>query len=84
MFNSIYPTVYEYIKEFKYLSDSYKSLSHELQSLESNFIFNKVVTEIKLKFPHIRLFTVHDSIVFPHKYQNEVELIFNDYLKKLL
>jgi len=84
IFKSLYPTVYEYIKEFKYLSDSYKSLSHELQNLESNFIFNTVIQEIKTKFPHIRLFTVHDSIVFPSKYKNEIELIFNSHLRKLL
>lgn len=84
MFKSIYPSVYEYIKEFKYLSESYKSLSHELQKLESNFIFNKVIDKIKRNFPHIRLFTIHDSIVFPTKYKNEVELIFNSYLRKLL
>jgi len=84
MFKTLYPSVYEYIKEFKYLSDSYKSLSHELQNLESNFIFNTVIQEIKTKFPHIRLFTVHDSIVFPSKYKNEIELIFNNHLRKLL
>jgi len=84
IFNSLYPTVYEYIKEFKYLSDSYKSLSHQLQLLESDFIFNNVVKEIKEKFPHIKLFTVHDSIVFPRKYKEEINLIFNSHLKKLI
>ena len=84
IFSKLYPSVYEYIKEYKYFSESYKSLSHELQSLESDFIFNKVVSEIKKKFPHIKLFTVHDSIVFPEKYKIEVELIFNKYLKELI
>lgn len=84
MFKSLYPTVYEYIKEYKYLSVSYKSLSHELQNLESKFIFNDVVTDIKEKFPDIRLFTIHDSIVYPSEYKNEVEIIFNNHLKKLL
>ena len=84
IFSSLYPTVYEYIKEYKELSDSYKSLSHELQLLESNFIFNNVVSEIKEKFPHIKLFTVHDSIVYPTKYKEEVSIIFNYHLKKLL
>jgi hypothetical protein len=84
MFMSLYPTVYNYIKEYKYLSESYKSLSHELQKLESNFIFNKVIHEIKLKFPQIRLFTIHDSIIFPLKYKTEVELIFNYHFRNLL
>jgi len=84
IFSKLYPTVYGYIKEYKELSDSYKSLSHELQLLESDFIFNKVVAEIKKKFPHIRLFTVHDSIVYPSKYKEEVGIIFRNYLKDLI
>lgn len=84
LFKKLYPTVYNYIKEFKSIKDSYKELSHELQLLESNFIFGNVITEIKKRFPHIRLFTVHDSLMFPCKYKEEVILIFNQYLKKLI
>jgi len=84
IFSSLYPTVYEYIKEFKTLSESYKDLSHQLQLLESNFIFNTVVQDIKNLNPNIKLFTIHDSIVYPSKYKNEVELIFNSHLKKLI
>jgi len=84
LFRKKYPTVYEYIKEYKYLSDDYKSLSHQLQLIESDFIFNKVITTIKNKFPYIRLFTIHDSIVFPIKYKEEVSIIFRNYLKDLM
>jgi len=84
LFNKLYPTVCEHIKDFKYFSDSYKSLSHKLQLLESDFIFSKVVTEIKQKFPHIKLFTVHDSICYPIKYKEEVNLIFKKHLKNLI
>jgi len=84
IFSSLYPTVYEYIKEFKYLSTSYKSLAHELQALESDFIFNKVVLEIKKKFPKIKLFTVHDSIVYPSKYKEEINIIFRKHMKKMI
>lgn len=83
LFNQLYPTVYNYIKEFKSLKKSYKELSHELQLLESNFIFG-VIEEIKRMYPHIRCFTVHDSIVFPKKYKEEVSLIFKQHLKKLI
>ena len=83
IFQKEYPTVYDYIKTLKNLN-GYKYISHQLQLLESNFIFDKVVTEIKNKFPHIRLFTVHDSIIFPVEYKEEVSLIFNNHLKKLL
>lgn len=84
MFRKLYPTIYEYLKEFKDLFENYKTLSHKLQLLESNFIFNEVITSIKEKFPKIRLFTVHDSIVYPTKYKEEVGLIFRNYLNKIL
>jgi len=84
MFQKLYPSIYSYIKEYKDMSDSYKELSHELQLLESDFIFGKVVTEIKMKFPEIKLFTIHDSICYPVKYKEEVEIIFRKHLKNLL
>ena len=84
LFKKLYPTVYSHIKEYKYLSDDYKSLSHRLQMIESDFIFNKCVKTIKKEFPQIKLFTIHDSIIFPIKYKEEVRLIFNNYLKDLL
>ena len=84
LFKKLYPSVYEYIKEYKYLSDDYKSLSHQLQKIESDFIFNKCIKTIKDKFPEICLFTIHDSIVFPVKYKEEVKMIFNNHLKQLL
>ena len=84
LFKSIFPTVYDYIKEYKHLSDDYKSLSHQLQLIESDFIFNKVIKTIKQNFPNIRIFTIHDSIVFPIKYKEEVNIIFRNYLKDLL
>lgn len=84
MFRSLYPSVYEYILEYKNLSGSYKSLSHQLQVLESKTIFNDIITTIKEKIPQIKLFTVHDSIVFPKKYKNEVTFIFDYYINKLI
>ena len=84
LFNKLFPTIYTYIKDYKDKSNDYKSLSHQLQLIESNFIFNTVITKIKQKFPYIRIFTIHDSIVFPTKYKEEVTIIFRTYLKKLL
>jgi hypothetical protein len=73
-----YPTIYQYIVDFKdeKKSKSYKELSHRLQLMESKFIFG-VVEKIKEKIPNIKLFTVHDSITFPKKYKAEIETIFN-------
>lgn len=76
-FKKIFPSVFSHLIELKSIDDSYKELSHTLQRLESDFIFGNVVKTIKNKYPYIRLITVHDSIIFPLKYKNEVELVFN-------
>jgi hypothetical protein len=84
MFSKLYPTVYEYIKELKSMNKSYRELSHQLQKMESDFIFNVVIKQIMEKFPEIRVFTVHDSIIFPLKFKVEVETIFRTELNKLI
>jgi len=84
IFKNLYPSVYEYILEFKESKTTYKELSHELQKMESEFVFNKVVREIYDTYPDIILFTVHDSIVFPKSYQNKVEAIFNKHFQNLI
>ena len=83
IFRELYPSVFEYIKEFKSLDDTYKSLSHKLQRMESDFIYGKVVKDIIKKYPHVKLFTIHDSIIFPKKYFEEVKLVFNYHLRNL-
>ena len=84
IFKSLYPSVYEYILEFKESRTTYKELSHELQKMESEFIFNQVIREIYSTYPDIILFTVHDSIIFPKSYQNKVETIFNKHFQNLI
>lgn len=83
-FRKIFPTVYDFIKNYKEESKDYRILSHELQLKESDFIYNKVVRHIMTIDPNIPLFTIHDSIVFPVKYKKIVEDIFNYYLRNLL
>lgn len=84
IFKSLYPSIYEYICEYKELRDNYKELAHDLQRLESDFIFNKVVKEIYETYPNITLFTVHDSIIFPKSYQEKVNIIFNKHFQNLI
>jgi len=84
IFQKLYPSVYEYILEFKEQRKNYKELSHELQKMESEFIFNHVIKEIYEKYPDIVLFTVHDSIIFPKSYQEKVEVIFNKHFQRLI
>lgn len=79
-FSHIYPDVYDYIVRYKEKNNDYKALSHILQRMESDFLYNKVINELTLFYPHIKMFTVHDSIVYPAKYKKEVEGVFYKYL----
>lgn len=84
IFRDLYPSVYEYILEFKEHRKNYKELSHELQKMESDFLFNKVIKEIYETYPEIILFTVHDSIIFPKSYESKIQTIFNKHFEKLI
>lgn len=84
IFKKLYPSVYEYILEFKYERRNYRELAHKLQRMESEFIFNNVVSEIIEKYPKLIFFTVHDSILFQRKYRSKIKTIFDKHLNKLL
>jgi hypothetical protein len=83
MFESLFPKIYAYIIEYKKLNENYKSMSHILQKMESDFIFGKVCTEIYQKIPDINLITIHDSIIFPIKYEKRIKEIFDRNKKEL-
>jgi len=83
IFKSIFPKIYDKILEYKTTNGDYRYLAHTLQRMESDFVFGKVVKEIYEKIPKIRLFTVHDSIIFPLKYKKEVSEIFKGNLDEL-
>jgi hypothetical protein len=76
IFSELFPTIWKFIKLYKKDLGDYKALSYELQRSESNFIFNRVIKRIMMEYPHIKMITVHDSIVFPINYINEVSEIF--------
>jgi len=82
IFKLLYPCVYKFIVEYK--KDDYKILSHKLQNMESNFIFNHVVKELYEKIEDIKIYTVHDSINFQYRHKLQVELIYNKIFKKLI
>lgn len=81
-FSKLFPTVHNFIKDFKQVRNDHRQLSYVLQGLESQFIFNIVIREIMTKYPHIRLITVHDSIICAKKYRQEVESIFYRKMKE--
>ncbi len=83
IFKTLYPSAHEYIVEFKTEKKNYRLLSHQLQRMESEFIFDTVVAEIIKEYPNMIFFTVHDSICFPKSYKNRIKKIFDKHLNKL-
>ena len=54
-----FPSIANFIKVFK-LKNGYKKLAHQLQNIESDFIFNKVSRQLIVQ--DIIFITIHDSI----------------------
>lgn len=77
IFGKMFPTILQFIKKYKMDHGNHAKLSHTLQLRESKLVFSKIVREIKNKYPEIRLFTVHDSLIIPKIYKQEVEAIFD-------
>jgi hypothetical protein len=84
LFGINFPTVYQFIIDYKENAKDYKILSHDLQLRESDFIYNKVIRHIMNSYPEMTIFTIHDSIDIPIKYKDEVDAIFNYYLRNLI
>jgi len=76
LFSSLFPTIHNFVKLYKKEMGDYKILAHELQKAESNLIFNKIVRQIMESYPEIKLVTVHDSIIVPNKWKEQVSAIF--------
>jgi hypothetical protein len=81
VFRNIFPAVYQFIQSYK-KKFGYKELSHKLQLIESNFIFNKVCKRLMDK--GIIYFTVHDSVCVKISEFKVAEEIFNIELQKML
>jgi len=80
-FESLFPTIHKFIKYFKKKSGGYKYLSHKLQNLESELIYNKIIREIMSLDNNIPIITVHDSIICREQDFDLVKSIFD---KKIL
>ena len=78
IFSELFPKIYNFIKLYKKDLGDYRALSYDLQRAESKFIFNTVIKRIMLEHPQIKMITVHDSIVFPAKWKNEILKIFEE------
>jgi hypothetical protein len=79
LFSRLFPTIHNFIKLYKRENGDYRILAYELQKAESNLLFNKVVRAVLEQVPGVRIVTVHDSIVVPARYRDQVSEIF-DYI----
>lgn len=84
LFKETFPNVHKFIYDYKEKSKDYKILSHDLQLIESDFIYGRVVNHLIKSFPDMVFYTIHDSIVVPIKYKDEAKKIFDYYLRNLL
>jgi len=83
IFRNRWPLLWKWIKKWKESQNNYAALAWELQRRESNLIFNNICNDIKEEHPYIKIFTVHDSVFYPAKYDTIVKKIFNNYLPHL-
>lgn len=75
-FRKFFPEVFEWMVKEKRDMNDHRTISHELQKRESKLIFDNIIFRIKKEIPLIKLFTVHDSILYPKKYSQKVSEIF--------
>lgn len=80
IFMKLFPTIHNFIKLYKKDYGDYKILAYDLQKAESNLIFNKIIKQISIVNPKIKVITVHDSIIVSNKYKEEVWAIFQSKL----
>jgi len=81
VFNQTYPTISKFIKSHKTQLGDYRLMSHELQLLEGDFIFNRICKELTKQ--KIKYFTVHDSINVKQSDYDLLDSIFENKLNDL-
>ena len=52
--------------------ERYQALAHRLQSLEAEIMIDGVSAEFMRRYPHSPILTVHDEIIVPVQYRDEV------------
>lgn len=86
LFKKKFPSIWDFIVEFKKQKGDYKCLSYELQMAESEFIYNRVLVDFSSRFIDAPFITIHDSIIVPESLSQECRDIFdfhfNDYFRK--
>jgi len=79
-FALIFPTIYNFIVDYKNTYGDYRLIAHKLQNEESNFIFNKLIKTLSIINPKINVITIHDSIIVQKQYEKQVQDLMNSML----
>jgi hypothetical protein len=82
-FKRYFPSIYQFIVDYKHIKKNYKSLSHRLQFMESDFVYNKVLLNFTKEYQGAKFVTVHDSIITTKDYHDKLIPIFENQLKLL-
>jgi hypothetical protein len=82
IFDLLFPSIHNFIRDYKTEYSNYRILSHKLQQMESELIFNKIIRNIFTVNPDIAIITVHDSIIVEYKYKDLVGKIFNSIIEE--
>jgi hypothetical protein len=80
LFAELFPSIYSFIKSYKKMRGDYKSLAYDLQNLESELIFNKIIKYLVDIYPNIKLITIHDSIICK---KSDKDILENAFYKHL-
>ena len=79
-FAVVFPSIYNFIVDYKNSYGDYRLLAHKLQNEESNFIFNKLIKNLSIINPKINVVTIHDSIVVQKQYEAQVQNLMDSML----
>jgi hypothetical protein len=80
-FAKVFPSIHRYIKLYKQEHQNYKMLSHTLQRMESDVIYNRIIKRIMILDPDVKMLTVHDSIIGKQSDRVIIERIFKEEIK---
>lgn len=83
-FKELWPDVWHWIVRLKKEKRNHKHLSHLLQKMESELIYDKICYEVKQNYPEIALFTVHDGIYFAKENLEKVKPIFDKFESQII
>lgn len=82
-FKKLFPEVFQWMVVEKDVMKDHRTIAHQLQKKESRLVFDNIIYRLKNEIPDIKLFTVHDSILFPKKYHSQVSEIFYNQVDSL-